>query len=164
MIRPAAENDLISITDIYNQAIKTKRATAHTRPFTAKQRAPWFLEHLENERAPIYVYEENGTVIGYCCLTAYRPGREALGSVAEISYYVDFDHHRKGVGGALVRHAIEKAREQGYRNLLAVIFSCNAGSAALLEKCGFKIWGALPDIVYIEDNVYSHVYYGLKLE
>ena len=163
MIRLAEKNDLIRITDIYNQAIKTKKATADLSPFTAEQRAPWFLEHFENERAPIYVYEEDGIVAGYCCLTAYRPGRQALCSVAEISYYIDFGRQRKGIGGALVRHVIEKAKDLGYRNIIAIILSCNDGSAALLKKHGFMQWGTLPDIVYIEDMVYSHVYYGLKL-
>lgn len=162
MIRPATINDLERLTEIYNQAIATKKATADLLPLTAEQRKPWFSQ-FDNPKTPIFVYEENGTVAGYCYLSSYRPGRQALESIAEISYYVDFAHHQKGIGSKLLEHTIGKAKELGYKNLLAILLSCNSSSIALLKKYGFTPWGTLPDIVYIGDAVYSHYYYGLKL-
>jgi len=109
------------------------------------------------------VYEDCGTVVGYCYLSEYRPGRQALESIAEISYYIDFEHHHKGIGSKLTQHTIHAAKKLGYKNLLAILISCNNGSIALLKKYGFELWGTLPDIVYIDDNVYSHYYYDLKM-
>ena len=163
MIRLAKKSDLIRITDIYNQVVESKKAVANIRTFTVKQRESWFLEHYEHERTPIYVYEDNNGIVGYCYLSAYRPGRQALESVAEISYFVEYDYHRTGIGSKLIKHCIEKAKELQYRNLLAIVMSCNDGSIALLEKYGFERWGALPDVLYIEGNVYSHFYYGLNI-
>ena len=164
MIRLAKNGDLARITDIFNQAIGSKRAVADIKPFTPAQKELWFTEQSMNERTPIYVYEENRSVVGYCYLSAYRPGRQALESIAEISYFIDTNHHRRGIGGRLVEHTIVKAKELGYRNLLAIVLSCNERSFALLEKYGFKLWGALPNILYLDENVYSHFYYGLNIK
>lgn len=161
MIRQATMNDLGRITAIYNQAIKSRKATGDTEIFTTEQRKHWFASH-NDKRTPVFVYENCGKVVGYCYLSEYRPGRQALKSIAEISYFIDFEYHRKGIGSKLAQHTIHAAKELGYKNLLAILLSCNNGSIALLKKYGFELWGTLPDIVYIDDNVYSH-YYGLKL-
>lgn len=164
VIRVATIKDLPQVTEIYNQAIDSKKSTADMHPLTIEQRETWFFEHTQNKRTPILVYEENDVVVGYYCLSAYRPGRQALESIAELSYYVDFRHHRKGIGDKLLLHSMQQAQKLEYKNLLAIIISCNEGSAALLRKNGFQLWGTLPNIVYIESNVYSHLYYGLKLQ
>jgi len=163
MFRNATFTDLEKITEIYNQAIASKKSTSDMQPFTAKQREGWFFEHNGNKRTPIYVYEEDGAVVGYCYLSAYRPGRQALEGIAEVSYYVDFKYHRKGIGIKLLQYSIYEAKKLGYKNLFAIVISSNDGSVVLLKKCGFKLWGVLPDIVYIDNKIYSHFYYGLNL-
>ena len=163
MIREATIHDLERLTEIYNQAILSKKATADTETFTAEQRREWLLSH-NNKRTPLLVYEDCGTVLGYCYLSEYRPGRRALESIAEISYYIDFDYHRRGIASKLIQSIIDAAIALEYRNLLAILLSCNHGSIALLEKHGFKLWGTLPDVVRIDADVYSHFYYGLNIE
>ena len=129
MVRKANLNDLAKITEIYNQAIASKKSTADMQPFKVEQREEWFLDHNQNSRTPIYVYEENYVVLGYCYLSAYRPGRQALENIAEISYYVDFQCHRKGIGSKLLQHSMQEAKKLGYWNLLAIVISCNEGSS-----------------------------------
>lgn len=163
MIRRAVKEDLPEITGIYNQAIASGRATADIQPFSAEQREGWFSIN-ENDRTPVYVYERDGAVVGYSYLSGYRQGRKALETISEISYYVDYRHHGRGIGSGLMQYTIDRAKELGYKNLLAILLSCNDGSVALLEKYGFVLWGILPDIACLGGNVYSHLYYGLKLE
>ena len=162
MIRQATINDLERMTIIYNQAIESRTATGETEMFTPEQRKPWFTSH-NNKRTPLFVYEDYGAVLGYCTLTEYRPGRQALQRTAEISYYVDYAYHRSGIGNQLVQHIIHTAKELGYLDLLAILLSCNDGSIALLKKFNFQLWGTFPDIAHIDDKTYSHCYYGLKL-
>ena len=162
MIRQATIKDLSSITKIYNQAIESRKAVGDTAVFTAAQREPWLASH-NGTRTPVFVYEDCGAVVGYCYLSEYRPGRQALESTAEISYFIDFNHHRKGIGSKLVQHMIGAAGELGYKNLIAILLSCNEGSIALLKKFQFEQWGTLPDVANIDANVYSHYYFGLKL-
>ncbi len=97
--------------------------------------------------------------MGCAYLSPYQEGHPALRTVAEISYYVDFQYHGQGIGGKLLRHAIKEARRLGYRNLLAILLECNPGSIHLLEKHGFSLWGSLPQVAQLVQGWYSHLYY-----
>ena len=162
MIRPAAVSDLPRLTDIYNQAIRAGGCTADTEEFTELQRLPWLQEHLD-PAYPLFVYELDNTVAGYVYLTPYRKGRKALQGTVEISYYLDFRYHRRGIGSRLVEHAIQAAKDLGYRKLIAILLSCNEASQALLKKHGFVQWGLLPDVAELHGRLYSHYYLGLDL-
>ncbi len=162
IIRPAVPTDLPRLTDIYNQAIRAGTCTGDTEEFTEVQRLPWLQEHLD-PAYPLFVCELDGTVAGYVYLTPYRKGRKALHSTVEISYYLDFRFHRRGIGSQLVEYAVEAARALGYRKLMAILLSCNAASQGLLKKHGFVQWGLLPDVAELHGQFYSHLYFGLDL-
>ncbi len=87
MIREAKKDDLVVINSIYNQAVEAKYQTADLLPISIEIRQKWFLEH-DTETYPIFVSEEQNKIVGWCSLSAYRKGREALKQVAEVSYYV----------------------------------------------------------------------------
>lgn len=162
MIRRAAGQDLASLTEIYNQAIRSGRCTADTVPFTPAGRSDWLAKN-ENDLTPIFVYEMAGEAVGYCYLSPYRPGRPALAAVAEISYYVDFAHHRRGIGRSLVAHTIDQARVLGYDHLVGILLSYNTASIELLRSFGFREWGSLPEVACVNGERFDHVYYGLDL-
>ncbi len=109
------------------------------------------------------MYEENDSVIGYIHLSGYRPGRRAMKYIAEVSYYIHEDHHRKGIGSKMMTFIINEAKSLGYRDLLAILLSWNTGSIKLLKKYGFEEWGNLPNIADFDGDICSHLYYGLKL-
>lgn len=161
-IRKAEILDLTRLTEIYNQAILTKLCTCDTETFTVQERKKWFDEHQENQ-FPIFVYERKGKVVGYSYISPYRSGRNALRFVCEISYYIDFDYHRQGIGSQLVDYTIREAKDYGFKNLIAILLSCNCGSVTLLKKLGFSQWGILSEIAHFEDISYSHLYYGKKI-
>jgi len=161
-IRVAVPSDLPRLTDIYNQAIATFGCTCDTTPFTPEDRQAWFNDH-QTDRYPLFVYESEGRVLGYAYLSPYRSGREALKSIAEISYYVDFAAHRRGIATHLVHHTLHAAHHLGYKNLVAILLECNTPSIALLESFGFEPWGTLPMVAKLQNQHFSHLYYGLKL-
>lgn len=161
MIRLAKLSDLDTLTEIYNQAILTKRCTADMDTFTSEERMKWFNDH-QDEKYPLYVYEINDKVVGYATLSSYRP-RRAFEKTVEVSYYIDFDYHRMGIGDALLKHTINSARNLGYKTLIAILLGVNKGSTGLLEKHGFEKYGEIPDIADFGDYICSHMYYGLKL-
>jgi len=158
-IRTAIINDLSSIVAIYNEAVEQRFATADLEPVTVEQRSAWFHEH-DPASLPIYVAEEKGAVVGWCSLSAYRPGRGALRRTAEISYYVRAATRGRGVGTALVQHAIAQAPQLGKHVLFGILLEKNAASIGLLKKCGFELWGRLPDAALIDGELVNHVYYG----
>jgi L-amino acid N-acyltransferase YncA len=162
MIRVATFDDLREIVSIYNEAVERRFATADLRAVTIDQRISWFHNH-DPSRFPIYVFDSDRSVRGWCSLSSYRPGRAALIGTAEISYYVRDDSQRQGIGSALVQHAIEEAPRLGKRILFGILLERNEASIRLMKKCGFELWGRLPDVAAFEGELVSHLYYGRKV-
>jgi phosphinothricin acetyltransferase len=162
MIRLASPDDLPRIVAIYNEAVEHRFATADLKPVTVEQRVAWFGEH-DHSTFPIYVLELEGSVRGWCSLSPYRPGREALLGTAELSYYVCYDFHGQGIGSALVQHALAEAPRLGKRVLFAILLEWNEPSVRLLNKFGFEMWGRLPDVALVDGELVSHLYYGRRV-
>jgi L-amino acid N-acyltransferase YncA len=135
-IRTASLDDLPRIVAIYNEAVPTHRSTANTSPVTVAERKAWFAEHDPAKR-PIFVAELGGQLAGWCSLSTYRPGRAALRFTAEISYYIENAFQRRGIGSALIRHALEVCPSLEIKNIVAVVIDQNEGSRQILEKLDF---------------------------
>jgi L-amino acid N-acyltransferase YncA len=162
IIRTFTKNDLEGIIEIYNHAVDEKFATADTEYVSVESRKDWLSQHSP-ETYPIFVAEESGEITGWCSLSPYRPGRKALRSVAEISYYVHKLHRRQGTANSLITYTLNAATEFGFKNLISILLDVNEPSIYLLEKFGFVKWGHLPDIVLIDSKVCGQFIYGKKL-
>lgn len=162
VFRRTVEDDLEKLTDIYNQAIVNGNCTADMKPFTVEQRMNWFYEH-DHPKYSLFTCEADGKIVGYGSLSAYRPGRQAVEHVAEVSCYLDFAERGKGIGQFIIVSLIQEAKERGIETLLAIILESNTASMKLLEKNQFQRWGRLPEIVHMKDRTTSHLYYGLNL-
>ena len=161
-IRFAHLTDLPRLVDIYNQAIVSGNATGDTEEFQVENRVKWF-EKYNKDGYPIYVSEWKNKVIGYCTLSPYRPGRKAMSGVAEVSYYLDYKFHGKGIGTALLQHAIADCPRIEKRYLLAILLDINVASIGLLEKCGFEKWGHFPNIIDLNGKICGQVVYGFVI-
>ncbi len=161
-IRLAKEKDLPAIVAIYNEAIPARFATGDLTLVSVEDRLPWFQEHAP-ERYPIFLMEEEGRVLGWCALSAYRAGREAFRHTAELSYYVAKDAQRQGVGRELTKHALKVCADLDIKNVLAIVLARNGASQALLEQFGFSRWGYLPQVADFDGVECGHVYYGIRV-
>lgn len=161
-IRPALFEDLTSIVNIYNQAIRSRRATGNLWEFSVRERVDWFNKH-NRDSFPIYVAELNGDVVGYVNLSEYRPGREAMTKIAEVSFFLEDEFKKLGIGSALLDHVIKDCPRIGKTTLLAFALDVNIESEKLLKKYGFEEWGRLPGTIYIDDKVHDHIIFGLKV-
>jgi phosphinothricin acetyltransferase len=159
IIRIAQLDDLPAIVEIYNQSIPSKQSTGDTQPLRVEDRVTWFAEHRPAEH-PIFVAEVDGRVVGWCSLSAYRPGRAALRFTAEISYYIDLTHHRQGIGTALIESALTACPALRIKHLIAIVLEVNQASLKLLEKMGFEKWGYLPRVADFDGKEVGHLYYG----
>jgi L-amino acid N-acyltransferase YncA len=162
VIRTASLDDLSAIVAIYNEAVDQRFATADLEPVTVDGRLAWFRDH-DPTTLPIHVAEREGCIVGWCSLSAYRPGRGALRGTAEISYYVRTDSRGRGVGTTLVHHAIEQAPRLGKRVLFGILLETNTASINLMKKCGFERWGFLPEVAEVEGRLIGQVYYGRRV-
>jgi phosphinothricin acetyltransferase len=161
-IRIASREDLPVINNIYNQAVRKRFSTAHLEKVSLKEREHWFASH-DPERFPVYVALLEGKILGWMSLGPYRGGRQALGHVAEVSYYIDEEEQGKGYGSALLDFAMQHAPEFGFSVLIAILLDKNPASIGLLEKFGFREWGRMPEIALIDGQKADHLYYGLAL-
>lgn len=161
-IRPALFEDLSDIVTIYNEAIRTRKATGNLWEFTVKERVEWFKKHNQ-DTFPIYVAELNGDVVGYVNLSEYRPGREAMAKIGEVSFFLKNEYKRIGIGSALLDHVIKDCPRIGKNTLIGFVLDINHESVMLLTKYGFEEWGRLPKTINIDDQVHDHLIYGLKI-
>ncbi|MFQ5635762.1 MAG: GNAT family N-acetyltransferase [Gammaproteobacteria bacterium] len=161
-IRIAEPRDLESIVAIYNQSIAAGRRTADLTAVSLDERIEWFEDHPA-DRYPVLVADQNGAITGYLTISAYRPGRGALRHTAEVSFFVAFDSHRRGVASSLLRHALDLCPSLQIKTLFAILIDGNEASMRLLEKFGFERWGYLPRVAEFDGAEFGHLYYGRRV-
>ncbi|QDT93321.1 GNAT family N-acetyltransferase [Gimesia algae] len=143
IIRPAVLSDLEAMTEIYNEAILTSTATFDIEPMTRDERLPWFESH--DERHPILVAEVENQIVGWSCLSQWRP-RRAYADTAETSFYVKTSHRGRGIGRQLKQAIIEEARRLGYHILIAGVAEGNEVSLHLNQSLGFEVVGTFKEV------------------
>lgn len=162
MIREAAPDDLGAITDIYNEAILEGGFTGDLEPLAVAGRRGWFSDH--DGKYAILVHCIDGSVVGYVALSPYRKGRRAFDRTCELSYYVFAKCRGRGIGTNLIQAALARAREAGFRTVLAIVLACNPRSIDLLERFGFVVCGRLPGVARIAGATIDHIYLSRCLE
>jgi RimJ/RimL family protein N-acetyltransferase len=97
-----------------------------------------FLKALRRyEHAAVFVAEsEDGTLVGR--LSVGRDPHPASSHVADVGLMVALGARRQGVGTALMRAAVEWAREAGVRKLELHVFPWNEAAIALYDAFGFE--------------------------
>jgi len=148
-IRPAAEPDLAAINDIYNHYVQHSTCTWQEEPETLEGRRSWFRHHDVNH--PVTVAELDGRIVGWGSLSIYRT-RSAYRNTVEDSVYVHHEHHRRGVGSALLEDLVTRARVLGRRAIIAVIDGEQPASIALHAKFGFQKAGHLKQVGFKLDR------------
>jgi L-amino acid N-acyltransferase YncA len=83
---------------------------------------------------------EPGCVAGWVALSRVS-SRCVYAGVAEVSVYVAERARGQGIGRALVEALIAESEQFGLWTLQAGVFPENAGSLALLQRCGFRVVG-----------------------
>jgi L-amino acid N-acyltransferase YncA len=146
VIRDGRAEDADAIARIYAHYVRTSLATFEEEPpQSAEMRRR--IENVQRAGLPWRVTADiTGTVTAYAYATLYRT-RSAYRYTLENSVYVAADHHREGLGSALMRDVIDRCAQLGYRQMLAVIGdSANAASIGLHERLGFRLIAVHPDI------------------
>lgn len=121
MIRRAEERDLGFLTDLEKELFPDD-------PWPLKE---FTYELHENPYACIYVYEENGKIIGYVDHWILFEQAE----IADIG--VSYQYQGKGIGRKLMAYCVNRSIEKGCENLTLEVRVSNTHAIALYEKCGF---------------------------
>ena len=98
------------------------------------------LQILQDPKTPVFVAEEEGSVLGYAfCIFAEVKGSHILKDVKTLyldDLCVDEACRGKHVGKALYERVLAFAKESGCYNLTLNVWSCNAGAMKFYEKMG----------------------------
>lgn len=139
-IRFAHENDVESITEIYNEAIINTTATFDTEPLSVSNRLQWFKNRGKD--FPVIVAEKSGSVVGFTALNRWSE-RKAYDISAELSVYVNPNFQRCGVGRALNSYILDFAEQTSLYTIILRITSENEASLRLARSAGFTEIGIL---------------------
>jgi phosphinothricin acetyltransferase len=143
VVRTATKADAPAITDLLNHYIQTSTSLFILEAQTLEERLAWLEER--SELHPALVAEINGTFVGWGALSVHNP-RAGYRHSADTSVYVHPDHHRRGVGRAILSELIARARAVRHHTLIALCCSESAASIALHEALGFTRAGELREV------------------
>jgi phosphinothricin acetyltransferase len=148
-VRPAIEDDLPALTDIYNHYVVNTPITFDLQPLTVDERREWFVEHSHGGRHRLLVAawenDGRGQVVGYASTSRFRT-RAAYDTTVESSVYCDANLVRRGIGTALYRALFELLKNEDINRIVAGVTLPNVASIALHERCGFRHVGTLSSV------------------
>ena len=159
-IRLATEADLRAINDIYNHYVTRSTCTYQTEPETIDDRAKWFAAH--GPAHPVTVAERGNEVVGWGSLSPFHR-RAAYRNSVENSVYVRYDLHHQGIGSALLKDLIDRARAVPHHTIIALIDASQPGSIALHHRFNFTKVAHLKEVGHKFDRWLDVVYMQLLL-
>jgi ribosomal protein S18 acetylase RimI-like enzyme len=115
------------MAELFGAVAEERDGIATEPPVNIEERAAMFARTVADSLVAV----AGGQVIGMLNLRASGHG------FGEIGMLVDRNWRGCGVGSALMRAAIGRARRQGLHKLSLEVFAHNTGAIALYRKCGF---------------------------
>jgi phosphinothricin acetyltransferase len=140
-LRTATADDCDGIAAIYDHHARTGVGTFD---LTGASSESWRekLASIDSRGWPFLVAEREGAILGFAYISSFRD-RPAYAPCCEDSIYVAASAAGRGVGAALLGSLIDRARESGIRQMIAVIGGPEPASVALHRRCGFTESGRL---------------------
>jgi L-amino acid N-acyltransferase len=161
-ITDAVEADLQKITEIYNDVIRTSTAIFSDAPVTVDDRVAWWKARVAQGYPVLVARDENG-IAGFATFGDFRPWPGYRFTV-EGTIHIDATVRRRGVGAALLKMLIERARAAGKHVVVAGVDSANVASLRFLEGNGFERVGHLREVGHKFDRFLDLVFLQYTLE
>ncbi|MCX3058453.1 GNAT family N-acetyltransferase [Streptomyces beihaiensis] len=156
-VRPGVEGDLDALTDLYNHYVRETPITFDTSVFTAEERRPWLLSHLQDERHPLLVaqeaksgqsgsYGKTGRLLGYATAGPFRQKPAYETSVEVTVYCTPVIGVGRGIGTLLYEALFDALADQDLHRAYAGIAQPNDASARLHTRFGFRHVGTYREV------------------
>ena len=126
-VRAAVAADGREMAELFAAVAEERTGIATEPPVDIDERASQFARTT----AGSVVAVAGGQLIGILHVEASRHG------FGEIGMLVHRDWRGRGIGSALLREAISRAREEGLHKLCLEVFAHNTAAIALYRRCGF---------------------------
>ncbi|WPX07618.1 GNAT family N-acetyltransferase [Anaerocellum danielii] len=139
-IRKATISDIPHLLYIYNYEVLNSTSTFDIHPKSTEDFLKLFDSH--GNKYPIYVAEENFTILGYGYLSPFSE-KEAYSITVEDSIYIHPLYRCRGIGKQILKFLIERAKDTGATNIIAKVCAENFISLHLHKSFGFAEVGKL---------------------
>ena len=162
VIRDALEQDLPQVKDIYNFFIQNTVITFDDKPLDLGY---WqdIYQLLTRNSLPFIVLARGEQVLGFAYVAPWRQKTSYL-KIVENSIYLAAAATGKKLGSRLFAELIERCRQSGIKEIIAVIADRGAhASIALHKKHGFLEQGHLADVAVRFGRPIGSYLYSLKL-
>ena len=126
-IRPASPADAREMAELFAAVAEERTGIATEPPVDIEERTAQFA----GTTAGSVVAVADGQLVGILHVEASPHG------FGEIGMLVRRDWRGRGVGSALLRESISRARGQGLHKLSLEVFADNTAAIALYRRCGF---------------------------
>lgn len=154
-----ANKHRIDIIRIFNYYIENSFA-AYPDKIIPESYYDKFLEIANNY--PAYSIQNFEKTIGFCFLHSYNP-LSTFKETTEITYFIDKDFIRKGIGKMALKKLEFDAKQYGIKNLLANIVSVNQASIKFHKNNGFIECGRFYNIYKKNNSVMDIVWMQKQL-
>lgn len=155
IVREARIEDVLYVTEIYNQGIQERTATLESRLRDVEEMEQWLI--TRGDKHKVLVAEENDSIIGWASINEFSP-RECFNTNAGMSIYIEKESRGKGVGKKLLIQLIEMAKSLGFHKIILNTFKKNTASNALYKAMGFSEVG-----VYEKHGFLDGEYIDIKI-
>ncbi len=137
-LRDATARDIPDMLEIYNHYVANSTVTFDEDPLTLKEMRHKFAD-AERLRYPwIVAVSPSGQILGYAYVLPWKP-KAAYRFTVENSIYLGAAATGKGLGTALMKELLPRAKAAGIKEVVAVIADRGAdASIRLHEQFGFK--------------------------
>lgn len=141
------------VLEIWNSVVADGNAFPQTESLTEQTGDAFFREQSYTGVAQDAV---QGQVLGVYILHPNNVGR--CGHICNASYAVFRGARGQGIGEALVRHCMAKAKELGFRILqFNAVVRSNESALRLYHKLGFTQLGVIPGGFRLDDGCYEDI-------
>ncbi len=144
IIRDACTDDLDMIGRIWNHYIQKTTYNWRHECYTPVELRQWFVQHGTSNR-PVLVVEEDGCILGFGALSTFR-GSTGYRFTVEDTIYLAPQAQGRGLGTLLMTAMLQRGKDVGLRQVVAMIDSGNVQSIEFHAKMGFETVGVLRDI------------------
>jgi len=163
-IRPYRLADHHAVVGLYHSAYDGGTGgSSHYPPRPPLDTQQWGARLSNGEFDPLrtYLALEDDLPIGVVVVSLLDAGERLLPALApvrgfwgnwESALWVTPHRQRRGVGTALVRHALEALKDEGHERVLAYVFEDNQPGSGLLDAMGFQnadiVWNGEQKLAY----------------
>jgi len=147
-LRDARPSDLPHVREIYNYYVTNSTVTFDEDTMSLKEWKSKYA-YLTKLGMPFLVAESpNGQILGYALVTPWKQ-KKAYRFTVENSIYLGQASTGKGLGTVLMQALIERSKQAGLKEMIAVIADQGADASIAMHKAfGFKEIGSMGHVGY----------------